>query len=91
MIRDTAHDCNESPTQAYVAVYSCPSVWDRFIGMKVNFFMLDWAPKSFNEYIITPGAFAVHADPDAVVFEQPGECIDITGCPDQYLLISGIP
>jgi hypothetical protein len=35
--------------------------------VKINFFVLDRSPKSFNEYIITPGAFAVHADPDAVV------------------------
>ena len=42
--------------------------------MQVNFFVFDRAPQSFNEYIITPGTFAVHTDPDAMVLEQASEC-----------------
>ena len=33
-----------------------------------------WPPEPFNEHIIPPGTFAIHADPDAVLLEQAGEC-----------------
>jgi len=42
--------------------------------VKINFFVFCRAPQYFNQYIITPSAFAVYADPDAMVLQQAGKC-----------------
>ena len=53
-----------------VVTYSSSRVRNRVIGVKINFFVFDRSPQSFNEHLITPSAFAIHADLDAMVLEQ---------------------
>jgi len=60
--------------QIEVTTDASARVRDRVVGMKIPFFVFDRSPQSLNEYIVTPGAFAVHADADAMVLEQVGEC-----------------
>ena len=38
--------------------------------MKINMLILDSSPQSLNKYVISPGAFAIHADVDVIVLED---------------------
>ena len=37
-------------------------------------FVFHRPPQPFDKDIIVPGTLAIHADPDVVVFQEPGEC-----------------
>ena len=50
-----------------------PGGGDRVVGLEVNLLVLDAFPESFDEDVIAPAAFAIHADLDPVVLEQVGE------------------
>ncbi len=43
------------------------------IGVEVDFFVFQAAPEAFDEDVVHPAPFAVHADLDAVRFEYAGE------------------
>lgn len=45
----------------------------RLVGAQVDILVLDAAPEPFDENVVDPAAFAVHADVDIVVFEHTGE------------------
>ena len=49
----------------------------RVAGMNIHFFLLHGSLQPFNVHIMTPGAFAVHADADAMFLVQSGEYL---GC-----------
>src|SRR5437764_15198910 len=46
---------------------------DGFVGSQIDLLVFDAAPQPFDEHIIPPGPFAVHADGDAVAGEQAGK------------------
>src|SRR5712671_3213322 len=46
---------------------------DGFVGSQIDLLVFDAAPKPFDEHIVPPGPFAIHADGDAVVGKQAGE------------------
>jgi hypothetical protein len=43
------------------------------VGPQVDFFVLDRSPEPLDEDVVAPGALAVHADVDAVTFEEVDE------------------
>jgi hypothetical protein len=43
------------------------------IGVQVNLLILEAAPQAFDEHVVDPAPFAIHADLDASVFENLGE------------------
>jgi hypothetical protein len=46
---------------------------DGFVGSQIDLLVFDAAPQPFDEHIISPGPFAVHADGDALAGEQAGK------------------
>src|SRR4030081_3195257 len=46
---------------------------DGFVGSQIDLLVFDAAPQPLDEHVVPPGAFAVHADGDAVAGEQAGE------------------
>jgi len=46
---------------------------DGFVDSQIDLLVFDAAPKPFDEHIVPPGPFAIHADGDAVVDKQAGE------------------
>ena len=46
---------------------------DTIVGLKINLFVFQAAPKALNKNIIHPSALAVHTDFDAVIFQYIGE------------------
>src|SRR5206468_1482165 len=46
---------------------------DAVVGPQIDLLVFDAAPQAFDEYVVAPGALAVHADCDAVVGEHAGE------------------
>jgi len=46
---------------------------DRVVSMQINLFVFDRAPEAFHKNIVTPAAFAVHADGDALLLQSAGE------------------
>ena len=51
----------------------CAGLGDAVIGLEIDFLVFDRAPEPFDEDVVAPGAFAVHADRDSVVGQQAGE------------------
>src|SRR5450759_1474642 len=43
------------------------------VAMQVNFLILDALPQPFDEDVIAPAALAIHADLDAMLFEEADE------------------
>ena len=43
---------------------------DGFVGSQMDLLVFDAAPQPFNEDVVPPGLFAVHADGDAVAGED---------------------
>src|SRR3954463_4425714 len=43
------------------------------IGFEIHFLVFDAAPKPLDEDVVAPGAFAVHANRNAIVGEDAGE------------------
>ena len=54
----------------------CAGLLRRVVGLEVDFFILDAAPKPFDEHVIAPTALAVHADADLVFLEHARESAD---------------
>jgi hypothetical protein len=46
---------------------------DAVVSMQVDLFVFDAPPQSFHEHVVPPAAFAIHADGDVVLFQQPGK------------------
>ena len=46
---------------------------DGLVRMQIDLLVFDASPESFHEHVVAPTAFAVHADLNAVVLEQPRE------------------
>ena len=46
---------------------------DAVVSPQIELLVFDAAPQPFDEHVVTPGAFAVHADRDAVLGQHAGE------------------
>ncbi len=46
---------------------------DAVVGFQVDLLVFDAAPQALDEHVVAPGAFAVHADRDAVIQQHAGE------------------
>src|ERR1700693_4936384 len=46
---------------------------DGFVGSQIDLLVFDAAPQPFDEHVVAPGPFAIHADGDAVAGKQAGE------------------
>ncbi len=46
---------------------------DGLVGVQIDLLVFNAFPESFHEHIVAPTAFPVHADLDAVVFQESGE------------------
>jgi hypothetical protein len=53
-----------------VILQSALRLTDIVVGMQVDLFVFDTPPQSFHEHVVPPATFAIHADLDAVVFQQ---------------------
>src|SRR5665647_1495103 len=51
---------------------------DGFVGSQIDLLVFDAAPQPFDEHIVPPSPFAVHADGDAVPGEHAGNGIAIS-------------
>src|SRR5665647_1623414 len=51
---------------------------DGFVGSQIDLLVFDAAPQPFDEHIVPPSPFAVHADGDAVTGEHAGNGIAIS-------------
>ncbi len=56
-----------------VAFQCLVSSADGLVGVEIHLLVFDALPEAFYEYVVAPAAFPIHADLDAVVFQQPGE------------------
>ena len=45
----------------------------RVVSLEIDLLVLDAFPESFDKDVVTPAALAIHADPDSVILQQPGE------------------
>ena len=43
------------------------------IGVEIDLLVLETSPEAFDEHIVDPATFTIHADPDAVALEHAGE------------------
>jgi len=48
-------------------------VLNRLVGVQIDFLVLHATPQTFDEHVVAPRAFAVHADRDAAILEHRGE------------------
>jgi hypothetical protein len=64
---------------------------DGLISSQIDFPVFDAAPEPFDEHVVAPGPFAIHADGDAVVGEHAGEGRQVNCEPWSVLNISGLP
>ena len=46
---------------------------DGFVGSQIDLLVFDTFPKPFDEHVVSPGSFAVHAEGDVVVGEDAGK------------------
>ena len=52
---------------------ACLGMRNRLVGLELHLVVLDGSPETLDEDVVTPAAFAVHADPNAIRLELPGE------------------
>jgi len=64
---------------------------DGFVGSQIDLLVFDAAPQPFNEDVVPPSPFAVHADGDAVVGEDAGKAAPVNCEPWSVLKMSGLP
>src|ERR1700761_7526854 len=67
---------------------------DALVGSQIDLLVFDAAPQPFDEHVVAPSPFAVHADGDAVAGEQAGEgrageLRALIGIEDLRLAVSG--
>ena len=67
---------------------------DALVGSQIDLLVFDAAPQPFDEHVVAPSPFAVHADGDAVAGEQAGEgrageLRALIGMKDLQLTLSG--
>ena len=48
---------------------------DGLVGVQIHLLVFDALPESFDEHVVPPAPFSVHADLDAVVDQEPGELL----------------
>src|SRR5271169_6341115 len=51
----------------------CACLADGVVGPQIHLLVFDAAPQPLDEHVVPPGAFAVHADRNAIVGEHAGE------------------
>jgi hypothetical protein len=56
-----------------VTGYSGSCIRTGFVGVEIDFFVLERLPESLDEDVVALGDFAVHADPDVVTLEHVDE------------------
>src|SRR5450631_4165623 len=52
----------------------CAGLADTVVGPQIHLLVFDAAPQPLDEDVVTPGAFAVHADGDLVFDQHASEC-----------------
>ena len=67
---------------------------DGLVGVQIHLLVFDALPESFHEHVVAPAAFPVHADLNAVVFQEPrellaGELAPLIGVEDVGRAIAG--
>src|ERR1700716_1449637 len=50
-----------------------PRLANAFVGSQIDLLVFDAAPQPFDEHVVPPGSFAIHANRDAVAGERAGE------------------
>ena len=53
-----------------ITLNAFPRRADRVVCVQINFLVLDRFPQAFNEDVVAPRTFAIHADGNAVVHQQ---------------------
>ena len=76
-----------SVEELYVPANACPSFWNVRVGMEIDLLIFDRPPEALHDDVVSPGAFAVHADLHACVSEdlrelQAGELAALIGIED---------
>jgi len=61
---------------------------DRFVRVQIDVLIFQAAPKSFDEDVVDPASFAVHADRDAMGLEHTGELTALVTIEDFRLTVS---
>jgi hypothetical protein len=66
----------------------------RFIGLEVDLFIFDAVPEAFDKDVVSPSAFAIHADSGILLLESPskgltGELTALIGIEDLGRTILG--
>ena len=56
-----------------VSLQASLGIAHRVIGMQIDFLVFHAPPEPFHKHVVTPSAFAIHADLDTIVFQQAGE------------------
>ena len=56
--------------EVHPAANAVPGLGDAVVGVEVDFCVFEAAPEPFDERVVDPTAFAVHADLDARIFEH---------------------
>ena len=73
--------------EAQIAANRSACITDAFIGPQIYLLVFDRAPQALDEHIVSPSAFTIHADGDALLSEeasegQPGELRALIGIDD---------
>src|SRR3982074_3100174 len=71
-----------------------PRIADAVVGMQIDLLVLDRLPEPLDEDVVTPAAFTVHADLDAVILEHlgklgAGELAALVGVEDLGCAVAG--
>ena len=69
----TARMRSPAIVQIEISTDRCAGLADAVIGPQIHLLVFDAAPQPLDEDIIPPGAFAIHADRNAVAGEHAGE------------------
>ena len=77
-----------------VALQALVRCADGLIGVQIDLLVFDALPESFHKHVVPPTPFPVHADLDAVVFQEPrelqaGELAPLIGIEDLGRAIAG--
>ncbi len=64
---------------------------DRIVDLEVDLLIFDGTPQPFHEHVVALGAFAVHADLDAMFEQQAGELVagELLTSMDQHIAFDG--
>jgi hypothetical protein len=61
--------------EGHVARHPLMGVANGLVGVEIDLFIFETPPQPFQEHVVAPAAGPVHADLDAVVFQESGELL----------------